>query len=60
MGNTTVTGFSIPKDLYHWVEMQRGDVSRSKFLRRIIEHAIEEDIVRQRQQSDGRNGMEAD
>ena len=60
MGNVTVTGFSMPKELYLWVEMQRGDVSRSKFLQRIIEHAVEENAARQRQQSDGRDGMEAD
>jgi len=59
MGNTTVTGFSIPKELYLWVETHRGDVSRSRFLQRIIKHAIEEDAAR-RQQFDGRNGMEAD
>jgi metal-responsive CopG/Arc/MetJ family transcriptional regulator len=51
---STVTGFSIPKELYHWLEMQRGDVSRSRFLQRIIEHAIEEDTARQRQQSEDR------
>jgi metal-responsive CopG/Arc/MetJ family transcriptional regulator len=56
MKNSTITGFSIPKELYLWIESQRGDVSRSKFLQRIIEHAIEEDTARQRQQSKDRNG----
>jgi metal-responsive CopG/Arc/MetJ family transcriptional regulator len=60
MKNSTITGFSIPKELYLWVETHRGDVSRSRFLQRIIEHAIEEDATKQRQQSESRNGMEAD
>lgn len=36
------TGLSIPIDLLYKIDVERGDVSRSRFLLRLLEKAYEE------------------
>lgn len=36
--NTVCSGFSLPKSLYQKLEEDRGDISRSLYVRRIIEN----------------------
>ncbi|MGD0145787.1 MAG: ribbon-helix-helix protein, CopG family [Nitrososphaerales archaeon] len=42
MSETTVTGVSLPKALLETIDEIRGDVSRSKFVQRALEKAIEQ------------------
>lgn len=36
------TGLSLPADLMQKIDIERGDVSRSRFLLRLIQHAYKE------------------
>jgi hypothetical protein len=38
-----ITGFSLRRELLDRLETQRGDISRSKFLQRLLERALESD-----------------
>ena len=40
MRNVKAVGISLPKDILDWVDKERGDVSRSRFLLRIIKKEI--------------------
>ena len=39
------TGLSLPQELFEIVEAKRGDISRSRFLLRIIEKTLENEII---------------
>jgi metal-responsive CopG/Arc/MetJ family transcriptional regulator len=38
--NAVITGFSLSKELLEQIEFERGDISRSKFLRKLIERGL--------------------
>jgi hypothetical protein len=37
------TGLSLPADLFVRIELQRGDIGRSRYILRLIEKALTED-----------------
>jgi len=45
MKNVVVTGFSIRKELLQRIEVERGDVSRSRFLSKLVEQALASDSL---------------
>jgi metal-responsive CopG/Arc/MetJ family transcriptional regulator len=42
MLNCKSAGLSLPKELLNWIDADRGDVSRSRYLLRMIERAYKE------------------
>jgi metal-responsive CopG/Arc/MetJ family transcriptional regulator len=40
MRNTKVFGLSLPKEIMDWIDEERGDVNRSKFISRILEKEL--------------------
>lgn len=60
MRNVTITGFSIPKDLLRRIEIERGDISRSKFLSKLVEQALESDSLKKLPQGSHKVGAPRD
>ncbi len=48
MKNYESTGLSLPSDLLQKIDEERGDVSRSRFLLRLIQRAYEEKKMREK------------
>jgi metal-responsive CopG/Arc/MetJ family transcriptional regulator len=46
MRHVIITGFSIRKELLQRIEIERGDVSRSRFLSKLVEQALESDSLK--------------
>jgi len=39
---TIAVGISLPKEVYEKIEKARGDISRSRFIQRLLEKALKE------------------
>ena len=42
---TKIIAISIPKGLYQKIDLQRGDISRSKFISRVLENGVDRQEV---------------
>ncbi|MGH9979358.1 MAG: hypothetical protein ACRD8Z_26515 [Nitrososphaeraceae archaeon] len=54
---TTTTGLSLPIDLFLRIESERGDISRSRYLLRLLEKALTEQNKVQNQNQDKVGGQ---
>jgi metal-responsive CopG/Arc/MetJ family transcriptional regulator len=57
MKKYTQTGLSLPVELYEKIESSRGDVSRSRFLLRILQKGLSEERKHREYKADNQQGL---